>query len=437
MSRIALFIMLVFIGALALFASSNNETTTVSVPFGQIYEITKLSLILYSSISGAFAMLLVFIIRDAVRFVATFQMQKRQKKEDRLNRIYGQALNAILANELIEARRLLENILKEDPEHTDALLRMGDVAFKNEDYNDSIARYRRALTSAPNSFEAMFSLARVMETLKRWTEALGYIEDILDIDKDNLSALYKKRAILEKDGVEGKWEQLIDLQKVILKHELTEKEKQKELSAQLGYRYELARESLENSQAERAGKDFKAILRQDPKFLPAYLGAAEAMISSGEVDDAINSLEKAYEQIPSSIILARLEDILINQGDPSRIIKIYKKALSEDPQNNMLKFMLGKLYYRLEMIDDAFDILKSIDSTETLPEKHQLLGELYIRRQQYDRAVEEFRRTLGGKTLRIPYTCSVCGHADEDWSGRCPVCKSWNTYRFDIYGGCA
>lgn len=404
----------------------------MAIPFGDQYEIPKISLILFSAAFGALSMLVVFLVRDTRRFISSYQLSRKKKKEDRIHKLYGAALNAILANDEVEARKYLGEILEEEPENTDALLRMGDVA-REESLDEALGYYRRSLTTDPKNIEARFSLSEVMEAMSRRPEALSYLEEILDIDPDNLSALYRKRAIIEK---EGKWDELMDVQKSILKHEHTDRERQREHSNLLGYRYEQARDSLERGELERASKEFRAILRMEKNFIPAYLGLAEAMLREGDAEDAVTFLERANEQAPSQIILARLEDILINLGEPSRLIRIYKTALSKDPVNNTLKFFLGKLYYRLEMVDDAFDTLKSVD-TDTYPELYHLLGELYLRRQQYDRAVEEFKRTIGMKrTLRLPYCCSSCGHMSEEWSGRCPHCGNWNTYEFNLQGTC-
>jgi len=51
-----------------------------------------------------------------------------------------------------------------------------------------------------------------MEKTGRWAEAMKYLEDILDIDDHNLTAMYKKRGILEK---QGRWDDLVYLQKAI------------------------------------------------------------------------------------------------------------------------------------------------------------------------------------------------------------------------------
>src|SRR3989304_2231760 len=115
MSKLALLIFVLFMGVVALFAISNKEVTTVIVPFGEIYEIPKISLILFSAAVGALAVFSIFLIRDARRFITTYQFQKKRKKEDRINELYGKAMNAILANDTVEARSSLSGILKEEP----------------------------------------------------------------------------------------------------------------------------------------------------------------------------------------------------------------------------------------------------------------------------------------------------------------------------------
>ena len=430
--KTTLLIFIVFLGALALFAVSNKETVQMTVPFGAVYEMPKISLILFSAAFGALSMLAVFLVRDTRRLMATYKFQRKLKKEDRIQKLYGKALNAILADDRAEAKTALEEILKIEPEHTDSLLRLGDIMQAEESFEAANGYYRRALSSDEGSLAALFSLARLREAQGRWQDALGYIEEILDIDPDNLSALLRKRRILERDG---KWSELIEVQKAALKHKHTEKQQQKEQTALTGYRYELARESLEAGDFDRAGKEFRSVLRMDDRFVPAQLGLAEAMLREGEVDDAVNSLDKAFEETGSLIILARLEDILINAGEPSRLIKIYNNAMARDPKNATLRFFMGKLYYRLEMIEDAFDTLRAIE--EPYPELHKLMGELYLRRQQYEKAAEEFKKTVNmKKTLRLPYCCGSCGLVSEEWSGRCPDCLNWNTYLFNIHGTC-
>jgi len=126
MSKLSVFLFIVFLAILALFAIFNQNITVVKVPFGQAYETPAIALILISIAAGAFAMLLVFMVRDTKRYVDSYQYQKKQKKDAKIQDLYSKALNYIFAHHnRTQARDLLKEILKEDPEHLNALLQLG------------------------------------------------------------------------------------------------------------------------------------------------------------------------------------------------------------------------------------------------------------------------------------------------------------------------
>jgi len=435
MGKISIFIIVLFCAVVALFAINNHEVTTIKVPFGSVYEIPKISLMLLSSAVGFLITLFVFVIRDTKKFIDNWQYQRKQKQDIKVQELYSKALNALLAHNEEAAKAALEEILVEAPEHIDALLRLGDIYSAEDDYQQASAYYQRAKNIDPKKLETLFALEGLMEKTVRWAEAMKYLEDILDIDDSNLTAMYKKRGLLER---QGKWDELVYLQKAILKHEHGEKDKKRENQNLIGYKYEYGRDSLENNQPEKAKKAFKTVLRLEKDFLPAVLGLAEVMLIEGDSEEAVNLLEKSYENTHAAILLARLEDLLISLGEPSRLISIYKNSISKRPTDPVTKFFLGKLFYRLEMIDDAFEILTGIDTGGLIyPELHQVLGNLYIRKRQHEKAAQEFKKAVDIKlSLRLPYCCTQCGNTADEWSGRCPDCKCWSTYHFNLEGVC-
>ncbi|NJD57648.1 MAG: tetratricopeptide repeat protein, partial [Nitrospirae bacterium] len=349
--------------------------------------------------------------------------------------LYSKALNALLAKNEEAAREALEDILREEPDHISTLLRLGDIASLEDDFQKANAHYQRARELEPKRLETLFALDRLMEKAGRWSEALRYLDEILDLDDANLTAIYRKREILEK---QGRWDDVVSLQKAILKHEHSEKDKKREQHNLIGFEYEYGRHSLENNQLEKAEKAFKNILRTERDFVPATLGIAEVLLQKGESEEAVNMLEKAYESTGSKIVLARLEDLLISLGEPSRLIRIYRGGISRSPNDPVTKFFLGKLFYRLEMIDDAFDTLSGIDTGgASYPELHLLVGNLCLRKKQLEKAVQEFKKAADIKTaFRLPYCCNHCGYRADEWSGRCPDCRDWSTYQFNLDGTC-
>jgi tetratricopeptide (TPR) repeat protein len=433
MGKLSLLIVILVFIALALFAFFNQGDVTVNVPFWKSFDLRMEYLLFLSSMVGALVMLLLFAIRDTKRFMVSYQEQRKQKKDEKIQALYSKAVTAILADDQGGAQTLLEQVLKVEPGHTDALLRLGDLATENEHHDEAASIYRRAHTSDPKNLEALFSLASSMVAQRQWDQALGYVEKILELDPINLSALYRKRSLVER---KGRWDDVLDIQKTILRYEHHSSHLKREQINQLGFRYEMGRESLEAGEFDKASKTFKAILKDEKGFIPAHLGVAEVLLGSGDTEGAVTYLEEAYEATRSQIILVRLEDMLINLGEPGRLLSTYRKAVAERPDDDQLKFFLGKVYFRLEMVDDALDTLKDLDGQEW-PDLHKLLGELYLRRDRCDLAVEQFKKTLEMRSsFRLPYCCSVCGRMEDEWSGRCSDCGHWNTFNLTIHGVC-
>ncbi|MDA8387392.1 MAG: tetratricopeptide repeat protein [Nitrospiraceae bacterium] len=431
MNKTATFIFIVFFGIVAFFSIYNYDITTVNVPFRGVYQVSKIGLILFSIISGALLVLIMVAFRDTKRFISNYQNVKLQRKEERLAGLYSKAINSILASNREEAREILEAILREDPEHVEAHMRMGDIHASLRQHEKAADYYNRALSgSGGKNVEALLRLEEQMEALSKWDRAITYAEKILELDPDSLSAFEGKRKILEKLD---RWSDLVEVQKAILKLEHLP-DRAAEEARLSGYRYEYARQSLEASEAERAGKLFRMVLKYEREFIPAYLGEAEVLLGDAQTEEAIEFLDRGYAQTGSVILLARLEDMLINLGEPDRIIKLYQGALDRSPNDPVLKFLLGKLYCRLEMIDDALETLRGFESAENFPSVYGLLGDLYMRRERYENAAAAFKKAVDMQPSKLFYCCSSCGHLSAEWAGRCPGCGKWNTYAFNLYG---
>ncbi len=433
MSKLTIFLFILFLAALAVFAIANQQTTIVNIPFGNAYETPTIALILLAIAFGAFVMLSVFMVRDTKRYVDSWQYQKKQKRDQKVQELYSKALNYLFSHHnYAEAKELLSQVLIEDPDYLNALLQLGDIAILENDYHTAREYYYRARDLYPKNIDVLFALEKLMEKTERWTDAIRYLDEILDIDDGNLSALYKKREILEK---QERWDEIVFVQKTILKKEHSEKDKNRERQNLIGYKYEYGRHSLESGDLEKAKKAIKTVLRLEKDFIPAVLGLAEVLLREGETEEAINLLEKTYEQTSSMILLMRLEDLLISIGEPLRLIRIYKNNISKNPQDPIVKFFLGKLYYRLEMIDDAFETISSLDTGGIVyPEIHQLMGNLYMKRNQQDKAVHEYKTALDSHTcaFSFSYNCKNCGYVASDWAGRCQNCRNWSTFQLNL-----
>ncbi len=429
MDKFIAFLFIIVLAILADIAFFNMDQVTITIYNNHLYTLPKVALIIISSTIGALFVSFVFFLSGTKRYIRNKQTQKKRKTEEKINNSYSKALQYMaFGNKPDEAVVHFNNVLKEDSSHILSLIRLGDIYLEKDDLKKAGEYYQKARNLDSENREVLLKLTILKEKAGQINDALALVEDILSIDSNDISAIYKKREFFESLS---KWDDLVYLQKTILKRKSSDEEKEIENRLLIGYEYEYGRQSLENNELEKSKKAFKTALKTDKFFIPAHLGMAEVILTEGNAEEAVNYLEKTYSQVKSIILLIRLEDLLINTGEPSRLLRIYRNAITEEPDRDTLKLFLGKLYYRLEMLDDAMDVLNSVDSGMFFQETCKLRGSIYLKRNQYEDAAQEFLKVLDMKSaLHIPYSCSNCDYLSLEWSGRCPECKKWNTYGF-------
>lgn len=413
----------------------NPGTISVNLLPSRSYEISKSAFFLLSLSFGAGVIFIMYFLRDVKRFLRGLRVQREQKKRLKIQELYTKGLNSMLAKRNPEATNFFEKVLTIDPNHVDTLLRMGISQLREKNPQQAILLHQKALGLDRSNQEVMFSLAADYEEAKRYDDALKVYQEILGKDSSNLTALIKMRDLYQRLG---HWEELYEAQRRLLSNPLSPSEQEVEHRRLAGFKYELGRSLLEAGDMERAKKTFRGVIKLDKDFIPAYLGLGEVFFEEGKAKEAAELWEKAYKMTSSILLLHRLEDLYLRQGEPGRAIEIYTQALAWKPQDISLKFFLGKLYYRLEMIDEAFDILSSVDwGDKELPDVHKLLGNIYLRRGSLGLAASEFKKALGfKKQIIIPYVCSNCELRITEWTGRCPNCGKWNTFGVNLEKTC-
>ncbi|WP_420264460.1 hypothetical protein [Candidatus Magnetominusculus dajiuhuensis] len=429
------FITIVFLFTIFYLALYNMNTVKVMITNDFYYELPQIALIMISITAGSAFMFLVFVVRDTRNYIKTKKELKKRKKEEIAGQHYSNAIHNLISKRTDAAIEDFQLALRDNSEHIPSLIKLGDIYFEDKDYITSLQYYQKAIKLDDQNIEALCKIADVKMRTKKYGEAGEICEKILGIEQDNLTALYIKREMYENQAA---WDDVLMTQRLIINTiGPNTKEHEEEKWKLLGYKYEYGRQCLENNILDVAKKEFKEILEERDDFIPAHLAIAEVMLKEESAEDAAAYLEKARELTKSAIILARLEDLLITTGEPSRLLKIYRSAQSEDTASDTLRLFHGKLYYRLEMLDEAMDTLKGFDSGVFYPELHMLRGGIYLKRGECEKAAEEFLKILDlKKALWVPYICTNCRAQSDEWSGRCPQCNQWNTFTFDLQGVC-
>src|SRR2546428_1375072 len=113
------------------------------------------------------------------------------------------------------------------------------------------------------------------------------------------------------------------------------------------------------------------------------------------------------------------------------MIALYRQALDKAPDELALAVALGRVFFELEMLDEAADQFEKVEvRAPALPVVHAYLGAVFERRGETRAAFDEYRRALQlGHAFDWPHQCATCGATSALWQGRCPARHRWNTLR--------
>jgi len=429
MLRLLLTVFLVIVASVLYdhFRELNPGSVTLRLSSAGGHEFSLASLVLLSMAIGAALVTLVVGIRETAHAILNWRSGRLRRREAKVAVLHREGTNAFLSKRAAEAISLFQKALALDPNHIDSLLWLGNIHRTEKNYAEAIRLHRKARGIEDRNIEVLLALAKDLEGAKRFEEALQVLRDILKLDSANLTALMGKRDLYIR--LES-WNEALDIQHRLLKAHLSEAEQRAEGAVLVGLTYEVGRHLLERGQPDKARHYFRAAIKRNKQFLPAYIGLGEILVQEGKTKTAAEILEKVYAKTGNVILLHRLEELYLEMGEPGEIIRIFQGAIQRDPRNPVLKFYLGKLYYRLEMVDEAYDLLSSLEGPpDQMADYHKIMANLYLRKQHMDLAVEELKKALGfKKRVVVPYRCIHCQHESAEWSGRCFRCGSWNTF---------
>jgi tetratricopeptide (TPR) repeat protein len=408
------------------FRELNPGTVVVHTAPGSEFELSPVTLVLISMACGAVLATFVVGLQQTAHLILNWRSNRLVRRKERVDTLHRDGTHAFMSKRTSEAIALLEKALAIDPNRVDSLLWLGNIHRSERNFPEAIRLHQHAQRVDDRNIEVLLELSKDLEEAKRYEEALQSLQKILKIEPDNLTALIRKRNLNIRME---RWSDALEIQHRLLKANLPAPEKQAEEALLVGCMYEVGRQLLERGHPDKARRYFRGAIKKDRSFLPAYIGMGEILLHEGKTKDAVAILKKVYSRTRSVIILHRLEELYLDQGEPSEIIRVYQEALQQDPHNPVLQFYLGKLYYRLEMVDEAFDLLSTIEGPQDhLLDYHKIMANLYLRKQHFEEAIVELKKALGfKKRVVVPYICTQCQQESVEWTGRCRRCAKWNT----------
>ena len=378
---------------------------------------------------------MVFLVVTRLRGELAARRERRREREmESLERTFRRAVDLQSDGQWSKSAAELETLLAARPEHFSGLLWYGEVLRLQGRVDEALALHRRASVLYPDSVALLYQLARDYERAGDAAVATEIHNRVLrDFPAAGLAILRRRRdrALTERD-----WAAAAEYQEQIAAFNggAGVEDEDTERAVRRGLDYQRGVQSLEKDRTRQAVAIFRKILDEDPEFIPAYIMLGEAELMQRAESAALEHWVGGFRATGSPIFLQRIEDHFIERGEPARAIETLHSIISETANSVLGRFYLGRLYFRLEMHDDALKALEGVrDRIGTSATYHHLLGRIHARRGSMELAAGEFLEAIKQAGLATTeYVCQACGARSTSWNGHCDGCGAWNTMEVDF-----
>jgi len=364
--------------------------------------------------------------------------ERRRAKGDRtradIDLLLLDVLEAQLGGRVADTRLAYERILARRPDDLTTLLSYGAFRRESGDPAGALEIHERAQRMKPTSPAPHYEIARDRFALKDPAAAAAALAEAVRLDpKGSVTAA---RALRDAAAARGdwqeslRWKQALDLRLSLYPDAV----RAGDSTTGLGIEYERAVELAAAGKTKDAIASLRALIKKEPKFIPASMALGRALIDSGDDHPALEVYREAYRTTGSPVFLQALEDHHIAREAPIKALEELKAIVARSDRDILPRFALGRLYYRLEMSDEALRELQALaPRVAHSPTLHYILARIHERRGRMREAVDQYRTTireLGG--VRNDFSCSVCHSRFVGWRPRCEKCGSWNSVDIDL-----
>jgi lipopolysaccharide biosynthesis regulator YciM len=371
------------------------------------------------------------LLLGTVRKDLTARKQRLEAREEEgVRSAFRRGVDFLADGQPARAAAKFEEVLAERPDDFVPLLHYGEALRALGRTEQALDVHRRGSALYPQSVAILYDLADDYEArgetkvaaevrARILREYPGFGLRILRAERD--------RALSQRD-----WKNADPLQTRI-ESLLRESDDQATLKAErgvsLGLKYQRGVALLEEEKSEPAVAIFEELLAEEPRFVPARIMLGEAELVRENADAAVNAWRRGYEETGSPVFLQRIEDHFIEDAQPEAAIETLRGLIAKAANDLLPRFFLGRLYYRIEMHEDALRVLRGLgDRIHSSPTYHFIVGRIHERRGEMGQAVAAYLRCIEETGVsQAAFVCRVCRRHTRDWLDRCERCGAWNS----------
>ncbi|HEX7552091.1 MAG TPA: tetratricopeptide repeat protein [Geothrix sp.] len=397
------------------------------VIFGESIKIQ--SVILLAFLLGFLLNVLYTGIMELVRLVRGLNDSADTRLVKRISERMQDARDLVAHGLPREAKEILETVLEQRKTHIPARILLGDILMKTGSPEEAVKVFESICHDDPDQVEARYQLAEALLGARNPEASAAVLKKLAaDHPKKALRAFRRLRALHMEAQ---RWEEAVEAHKKLLANfagELTQGERAQ--GTALTYQVGLAK--VDADQFKDAAQVFQQVIKDEPDFVPAYLSLGRCMILQDQEAQGLEIWIEGFRKTGEGTFLQELEDYFIQLGRPEDGLALMRRVAATSKHATTAKFFLGKMLYRLEILDEALDLFQEVRSQVVYsPILFFFMAKIHSRRARLDAALNEYRqllRNLG--VLKMRFECAVCTQRTQDYSDRCDSCGSWNSSHF-------
>ena len=296
-------------------------------------------------IVGVIALIGVFLI------IFLFKPKKKRRTES----IYTNALNAMVRGDTRTALSHLRDVVKQDSEHINAYLQMGNI-LRQDNNGQAAIKIHQSLMVRPNlnneiRLDIHKALALDFEQVENLSRAQQEAELVLKIDKKNQWANEFLLTIFEK---KKNWDKATQISKTIQR--LKKEKDPNQISKYLVFQ---GMDKLEKGSEIEAINLFEKAVKTSPKFALSYLKLGDYYAEKRDLTKAIENWENfaLYDPDDGHGIYSKIESALFDLGRFSEVEKFYRRILNNNPINLAALTRLANVLQEKGQHKDALNLV--------------------------------------------------------------------------------
>jgi lipopolysaccharide biosynthesis regulator YciM len=419
----------------SLFALFNLNQQLLTSPFQYTTQrsVPTWLVIVAVAVGFLFIPFLLNLIQDVKKLPTVWSTWRQSRSRKEVDQKYARAMEEINSGNERGGLDLLRAILDRDPEHMEALLAAGTLFRESGQIPRAIELHKRANRINEDDPRPLSCLAADYEVSADNERAMAILGEL--VSRHPRFALEPYRRMRALCIRQGSWEKAWSLQQRIRdleKRAATEGSDGADYSR--GIRYELALERKREGRGREAEQMLRRLVKEAPDFGPALLELGRFAATDGKETEALKLWQRGFAATGAPVFLQAVQDHHLTSEEPMKAIDILRDLARQGDHPLVCRLFLGRLYEKLEMIDQALDEFHGLEAElPGSPMVQHHLARLLDRRGKHQEASARYARLFDEwNPVMTEYRCRHCQAPAVEWRDRCESCGLWGCLAFPI-----